>query len=859
MRHSKTTILIALFAILLASCNAPTAPPTIIALPTVEGESKEEVTSPTATPTESTVVENEAVDAEDEAIVVVLPEVNSDEASAENTTDGESEGESTDNTVEESTTDSTSENASEAANREENNVSEDVATDAAAVLPAPVYYIGAKDEQVMRLERDGATISQITSFAEPITAFDFSAETGTLVVVRANQLLAISDNNEQLLFDGGAFNPDDQENFVGILKPDISPDGTQVVFGYGGILMMPLDGSTPPQQLLENAELPDFSDPNVEVPEGPLYFFGEAAYSPDGQRLLINFGYFPEGGGLGVYNLADSTFTDLSQAAFETESVSCCEFAWSADSSTGYIISDLMIYGFPGLAQVNFADNSVRSVVRSEFSSEEPLKMFRSGHVAADGSLLTFAGSSVDFGQAAYYELNRVTPEGEQSLLGDRFFNIGYNDVLWADDSSGVLFTEQQFGSRFDSLGGTRWINVNDNSILELPISGSQYVWGAAPQAVTAISAEAVEQLKARALSDFAIVDGWTVDDIIARPLLIPNQRMWVVHTAGLRSYEPLQEHSLGLYRYANNTWEPIYLGDLGPESLNNPDAYGPDYIGFGSVQQAFIEPDNLWLLVTGGVGAHGGALQLLKFDGTTMTQAASGFNGSPFAGYVEDLDGDGWQELILDQTDPYVFCYACGVRLANFTIMRWNGESLEAIELRTVDGDSAEIAANNTAVNFANANLWNDAEFAIRPYELSDNPIIRWNAEYILLTASGRSQLTESAYPLITRMFYGDYAGATFAIGDLTMEEIFDINGPLIAGTVADGWTDFMLPQIIDFSTQAILAQPDNAGAHFLRGWAAYLLNPEDPNAVADILKSAELGPDNYLYPSAAAYFGGE
>ncbi|MGB1253058.1 MAG: hypothetical protein ACPG8W_20760 [Candidatus Promineifilaceae bacterium] len=738
-------------------------------------------------------------------------------------------------------------------------VDESTATEetASTFLPAPIYFVGAANEQVMRLERDGATVTQITEYPQSVLAFDFSAETNTLVLVTNNQLIAWNAGVETVLFEGGQVNSAEPENFVAVLNPNISPDGTQVTFGYNGIFLMATDGNSQPTLLLENPELPDFSNPDVVIPEDPLYFFGGAEFSPNGQKLLINFGYFPEGGGLGIYDLASETFTDLSQGALEAGTITCCEFAWSADGSTGYIISDVMIYGSPGLAEVTLSDHSVRNIISSPFDGEEPLKLFRSGHVTEDGSLLTFIGSSLFPGDTNFYEPNRVTSTGEQSLLGERFFNLSYGDILWAEDGSGVVFNEKQYNTRTDSLGGARWVNIQDDSVLQLPISGRQYIWGAVPMSTDMISAESIAELKARASIDFVIPDEWTIDDISARPLLTPDDTLWLVYSTGGRFLEAtFEEHRIGIYRYANKTWEPLYVGDLGPDALGTDEAHSPDYLGEGDIEQAFIEPNNLWLLVTGGVGAHSGVAQLLKFDGTTMSQAAFGFNSSPDAGYVEDLDGDGWQELILNHTDPYIFCYACGVRLANYAISRWNGTVLETVQLVKLEGDSAEIIANNNAIDLANANLWSDAELEIRPYETSDNPTIRWNAEHILLTGSGRSALAESPYPLFSRIFYGDYAGATFSIGNLAPEEIFDITGPLIVGTLAEDWSSSMLPQIIDFSSQAIVAQPNNAGAHFLRGWASYLIDPSDSNAVADVLRAAELEPDHYLYPSAAAYF---
>ena len=80
------------------------------------------------------------------------------------------------------------------------------------------------------------------------------------------------------------------------------------------------------------------------------------------------------------------------------------------------------------------------------------------------------------------------------------------------------------------------------------------------------------------------------------------------------------------------------------------------------SVEKVNIDPADVWLTVEGGVGAHSGCLELLRWDAEALSVVISGFSSSPDAGSLIDLNGDGKLDLLLNNSDPYIFCYACGV-----------------------------------------------------------------------------------------------------------------------------------------------------------------------------------------------------
>jgi hypothetical protein len=103
--------------------------------------------------------------------------------------------------------------------------------------------------------------------------------------------------------------------------------------------------------------------------------------------------------------------------------------------------------------------------------------------------------------------------------------------------------------------------------------------------------------------------------------------------------------------------------------------------------------------------------------------------------------------------------------------------------------------------------------------------------------------------------VFYGDYDIVIDNMRGYSPAELFSRESPLIIGTSADGSIDLMAEQIQSFTAAALTLQPNLAPAHFLRGWAAYLLNPNDPAALADVQQAAVLAPNEELYANTLTH----
>ncbi len=271
---------------------------------------------------------------------------------------------------------------------------------------------------------------------------------------------------------------------------------------------------------------------------------------------------------------------------------------------------------------------------------------------------------------------------------------------------------------------------------------------------------------------------------------------------------------------------------------------------------------DDLWFEIYGGVGAHGSAFAILRFDGTMLRSELAGDSATPFPGETIDLDDDGIPEVLLNQTNAYVFCYACAVQEVGFEIARWTGTGLTIVNLESLPEEAA--AASREAVDFAialaEADLWRDAVAAIDLAERlePESDVVKWDAIFIRMMADARLGAAEDAantiYPFLTLVFAGEHAEATRFLSNFDAFELIDLFGPITAGTVAEGWEDQVAAHMVDYTDRALVIQPDLAPALFLRGLARFWLSPDQANqSITDINAASALAPEEPLFEMVA------
>jgi putative hemolysin len=355
-------------------------------------------------------------------------------------------------------------------------------------------------------------------------------------------------------------------------------------------------------------------------------------------------------------------------------------------------------------------------------------------------------------------------------------------------------------------------------------------------------------------------------------PLSVPegSQPLWAVSSYGMRNFDldPPPGHFVAIFAQDPAGWQELSRFDLDMAPIGGDPLVGagPDYVAQDGVKQASIDPSRVWLQVDGGVGAHSGTFQVLSFDGQSLRQEVGGASSSPGAGYLADLNSDGQQDVVLNATERYIFCYACGVSAPYFQVYTWDGRQMRQVAIAPMgvaEQSQSYWLPNNEAVRLAEAGLWAEALAKIsEATELAgdvDPPTaagsLRWNEALIRLDHDAYLEaLRSSPYPLLSSVFYGDYAGAVDVMRPFSLSEIFSQDTPLIKGTVAEGWEESLANYLIQSATDALARQPDLAPAYFVRAWGGYLADPGDPKVRQDLARAAALAPGDPLFAAAAA-----
>lgn len=361
-------------------------------------------------------------------------------------------------------------------------------------------------------------------------------------------------------------------------------------------------------------------------------------------------------------------------------------------------------------------------------------------------------------------------------------------------------------------------------------------------------------------------------EGVKAMPLQTPagSRPLWAVFTYGMRNFDldPLPDHFLAIFTQEGGAWK-----ELARQAFSSDDVTvsAPDYLSEDAVTQVQIEARRTWLQVEGGVGAHSGVFNLLSFDGKQLKVELNAFAPSPGVGRIQDVNGDKQPDVVIDASDRYVFCYACGVTKIAFVVYTWsppNNAMIEAPLQEMLMGQSGHPgrAANNDAVMLARAGLWKDALLQIiEARKLGaniqpplSNEAINWNYGLIKLHADAMAgHILESGYPLLSQVFYGDYAAAVDLMRPYSPAQLFTLETPLVVGAVAETWIPQLTEAITASATAAIQAKPDLAAAYFLRGWAQYLEEPVKrlPQVRNDLAKAAALAPNDAFFKQAATF----
>jgi hypothetical protein len=349
----------------------------------------------------------------------------------------------------------------------------------AGILPAPVYFISAADGQLWRIERDGASLTQITHEAERVTHYDVSPVDGSLVYVSDNSLiLADADGgNRNPVFGGARDYPEDQRINNEIIYPRWSPDGRRISFGYGGIQILDLDDPMlAPHVLIPSDPVPNMNDGR---PPSLVYFYRQAIWSPEADKLAVEFFHWPEGGGWAVLPMnSDAGLTELHSPP--EGGILCCQPSWDLAGEHLYFASPYIGMGYPGLWRASARTGELEQFIAPEVGpGQETYHMLDTARQLPDGQLYFFKGSVEGFPTGSFTPLtmHRAAPDASNAVaLRDDSHTL--EEVLWADDASGAVIMEVQNQDVYPYFGPLVWLPADGSAAVRLPAEGASLAWG---------------------------------------------------------------------------------------------------------------------------------------------------------------------------------------------------------------------------------------------------------------------------------------------------------------------------------------------------------------------------------------------
>ncbi len=303
-------------------------------------------------------------------------------------------------------------------------------------LPAPVYFSAVGTGQIMRMERDGRTISQITFESQMLLGFDVAVDVGTITYVMGEGA-----NATLVALDGGGR----RELLSGrVSTPKISPDGRTVVFrvddptpgqaaGAGalssGVWSIPSSGGRP------SIVQADDSLEGQGTPDGTAWSYTPVGYNKSGQRLLL-WAYNTAGPGIPG---GDLIVLNLSGTAPVRTSTCCEDAAWSVDGSAITISG-----GGPGpdqrygLYRIDAATGAERALI-AQGDTSYPL--VTGARQLLDGEVYAFyqkvSGDVFSWDTPFTPQMVRVAADGTITRLRQDSYQLG--GILWREDASGAL------------------------------------------------------------------------------------------------------------------------------------------------------------------------------------------------------------------------------------------------------------------------------------------------------------------------------------------------------------------------------------------------------------------------------------
>jgi hypothetical protein len=300
------------------------------------------------------------------------------------------------------------------------------------MLPHSLLYLSARSgsQQVWRLERDGATQSQVTGEDGGVSYFAVSPVDGSVAFVTNNQLYLVDADggNRRLLVDNTAdAQASDFAYRTRISDPKFSPNGRYLAYAFNGLWILDTSNNQA-VHLLEN-----------DLVEGdPERIYAPVKWAPNSVQLLIGITSADSSSLAFVNPGEDPLLTEL-----DVQNL-CCHANWSPDSASILVASPFDGLIEAGLWRYEALSGDVTELIAAE---TDGLYEFAGWPVELPGgSLQYFYASSAELG-AADVPLYMVSSgsngvDGRALVRQEPFANIG--EALWAPDGSLALIVQRR-------------------------------------------------------------------------------------------------------------------------------------------------------------------------------------------------------------------------------------------------------------------------------------------------------------------------------------------------------------------------------------------------------------------------------
>lgn len=348
-------------------------------------------------------------------------------------------------------------------------------------LPAPLYFIDPDDDQVWRLERDGATLSRMTDEPAPVTDFDVSQLDSALVYVTGNDLVWLGPLGEAriLLVDGPPLPPvvdldgaNDPAQVRGrIATPRWSDDSGAIAYVMGGVHWMTPAGISI-QTVITNDPLPEAG----ASPDAPAIVYDEVlGWSPGGQRLLLQYHTYPLTGDRDFEVVAKDLSLIGGDRGFVGIACMTCDFAWGPEGRVLYGAGRALAGRAPGgLRRFDASNGAMTTLVAGQAGDATML----AAHPFVDEGWIYLFVTMVTGSPARPYAMGmaRVDLRGGGEVVPVREDLQIMQAAVWAPDGSGVILVEAGEGE----TGRLIWVPVDGSPTVPLPVVSTRRVrWGA--------------------------------------------------------------------------------------------------------------------------------------------------------------------------------------------------------------------------------------------------------------------------------------------------------------------------------------------------------------------------------------------